>query len=259
MDTSKTLPHSNDKDMTAEDDFALLAAATARRYQSAGRFAKGFVTGKLRHDPVYRHLMATLAGWCPQAGHVLDIGCGRGILLNLLADALGALFINGSGPVLAGMELRRGEVRLAQHTLADRARVDQADVRHAEISPCEVVIMLDVLLYLSRIEQDRVLENIAAHLPAGGILILREADADAGWRFRVTLLAERLCALSRGHWRQPYHYRSARAWRLRLETLGFAVETIAMSQGTPFSNILFTARKIRDCTVIRNPHDGSSP
>ncbi|MFN5746498.1 MAG: class I SAM-dependent methyltransferase [Methylococcaceae bacterium] len=257
MDTAKTLPHSNDKDMTAEDDFALLAAATARRYHSAGRFARGFVTGKLRHDPVYRHLMATLAAWCPAAGNVLDIGCGRGILLNLLADALGAAFMNGCGPVLAGIDLRPEEVRRARQTLADRARIDQADVRQLEIPRCEVIIMLDVLLYLSRIEQDRVLENIVAHLPAGGIFILREADADAGWRFRVTQLAERLCALGRGHWRQPYHYRSARAWRLQLETLGFAVETIAMSQGTPFSNILFTARKIRDCPVIRNPHHGS--
>jgi hypothetical protein len=38
------------------------------------------------------------------------------------------------------------------------------------------------------------------------------------------------------------HYRSARNWQSVLERLGFEVHAELMSQGTPFSNVLFIAR-----------------
>jgi predicted TPR repeat methyltransferase len=106
-----------------------------------------------------------------------------------------------------------------------------------------VVVLLDVLFYLGADEQALVLERAARALNPGGLFLLREPDAGAGFAFRLTRWSERLLEASRGRLRNRLHYRSAREWAGLLEALGFAVGTESMSAGTPFANILFVARK----------------
>jgi SAM-dependent methyltransferase len=222
--------------------FADLIEPAARRYRPAGRFAEGFVRGKLRHDPVYAELLAR-PHWLPEAGLLLDLGCGRGILGSLLATAreMGRL----ARPELryAGVELRRADAAAARLALGADADIVTGDLCALPFPECQAVVLLDVLLYLGAAEQEAVLERAAAALGPSGVLLMREADAGAGRRFLATRAAERLCALARGQGRQRYHYRSAAEWRARLEALGFAVETAPMSEGTPFANVLFLARR----------------
>ncbi|MBP8272088.1 MAG: methyltransferase type 11, partial [Sphaerotilus sp.] len=74
---------------------ALLDRASAR-YRPAGRYAWHFARGKLRLDPVFRHLVE--AGLVPAGARVLDLGCGQGLLGSLLQAA---------GPVrYTGVELQ---------------------------------------------------------------------------------------------------------------------------------------------------------
>ena len=103
--------------------------------------------------------------------------------------------------------------------------------------------MLDVMHYQSEQQQDRLLAKAANALDAGGMLLLREADADGGVAFEVTRWSERIAAAARGDFGR-LHFRGARGWIAALEELGLAVDFEPMSQGTPFANVLFTARKI---------------
>ena len=75
-----------------------------------------------------------------------------------------------------------------------------------------MIVLLDVLLYLDEAEQERVIEQAAAALEPGGLLLLREADAGAGFAFRLTKWSERLDAALRGKFAQQLHYRSAAHW-----------------------------------------------
>jgi SAM-dependent methyltransferase len=223
-------------------DFGLLAERIARRYRAAGRFTEGFVRGKLRHDPVYAYLLSN-PDWLPETGTVLDLGCGRGILMSLLSEAR-----NLAPPILkearfCGIDLRPNDVAAARLALSDEAEIAVADVRTTALPACRAAVLLDLLLYLAAEEQEELLERIADVLQGGGTLIMREADAGSGLRFQATRTAERLCAVARGHFRQRYHYRSEAEWRSLLEALGFSVETVPMSEGTPFANVLFVARR----------------
>jgi SAM-dependent methyltransferase len=234
---------------------ALFQAAT-RPYLKAGSPWLGagfyywqFARGKLRHDPVFFTLLRR--GVLPGRGRLLDVGCGQGVLLSLLAAArrqyrAGAWPRNWPAPPLElelyGLDRRPERVRAARLALGGEARTELGDAGEAQFPRCAVITMLDLMLYQSEPEQDRLLAKAAAALEPGGLLLLREADADAGLAFEMTRWSERIAAAARGDF-GPLRYRSVRRWSAAMEALGLAVRSEAMSQGTPFANVLFTARK----------------
>jgi SAM-dependent methyltransferase len=225
----------------------------ARRYHGADAFAQRFARGKLRHDPMFSALLRR--GCLPDRGALLDLGCGQGLLLALLVAARDQ-FGRGQWPpgwpppplnlTLQGIEIDPDRAGVAQRSLAEWARVTQQDVRDAAFPRCSIVVLLDVLMYLEERDQVRVLEKAAAALEPGGMLLLREADAGAGFAFRVTRWSERVLEILRGRLRDRLHYRGAAQWTGLLETLGFSVSAEPMSAGTPFANVLFVARKNQD-------------
>lgn len=228
----------------------LLEAAT-RPYSESGRYAWHFARGKLRRDPVF--LAVLRRGLLPDEGSLLDLGCGQGVLLSLLKagkEQYGA----GHWPqdwlapptrlVLRGIDSHAGRVQAARAALGSGARIDLSDLGDADFGQCSVIVLLDVLLYLGAAEQERVLEKAAHALGRGGLLLLREPDAGAGLAFRLTQWSARLDAAMRGRFRQTLRCRSAAHWTADLARRGFVVDAQPMSQGTPFANVLFVARKV---------------
>lgn len=224
-----------------------LLERTAYRYLDAGLFHWEFVRGKLRYDPVYFSLLRT--GLLPPEGRLVDLGCGRGLLLALLQTAReqAGPYPEGWPPPprldLHGIEGSPKIAEVARKALGEEARIDTADLRNAEIPPARVILLLDVLHYLPAVAQEDLLARIAAALEPGGLLLVRDADAAGGWRFTATRLQERLCALARLHWRQRFHYRSQAEWLALLEKNGLAATAKPMAQGTPYANVLMIGRK----------------
>jgi hypothetical protein len=68
-----------------DPSFTRLTAAAADRYLGTSLTAWEFARAKLRGDPVYRAVLAS--GWLPVSGVLVDVGCGPGLLLALLAQA----------------------------------------------------------------------------------------------------------------------------------------------------------------------------
>jgi SAM-dependent methyltransferase len=234
-----------------------LFEAATRPYARAGRYAWHFARGKLRHDPVFFSLMRR--GLLPDRGTLLDLGCGQGILLSLLTAAkeqyrAGAWPPDWPAPplhlALWGCDLRRDRVETARQALGSNARVTPGDLRSFDLEPCSVIVIFDVMLYFSEAEQQRLLDRAAAALEPGGLLLLREADADAGFPFQVTKWSERVSAALRGEPGQALHYRGAIQWMAELAERGFGVGAEPMSEGTPFGNVLFVARKTEGVSAL---------
>jgi len=230
--------------------YSLLREETSRRYQDAGIAHWEFVRGKLKFDPMYRAIMAS--GLLPSSGRLIDLGCGRGILLALIRTAR-ALHADGrwsdalppppSNLELRGVELREPLARVARLAVGEEVPIDTADLARHDPAPADVYLLLDVLHYLTAAEQEQLIRRVAGALSRGGILLVREPDAGLGPRFLWTRLAERLCALFRLHWRQRFHYRTARAWCDLLGSTGLETRTSPLWAGTPYGNVLIEARK----------------
>jgi trans-aconitate methyltransferase len=234
-----------------------LVDSAARPFAAAGRFALGYARGKLRHDPVYLGLLR--GGLIPDRSCVLDLGCGQGILLALLAVACEA-FQRGNWPrswpaaprelLLQGIERTRKKVDAARRALGTKASVRHGDLRETQFTQSSVIVLLDVLHYLDEAGQRRLLERSVQALRPNGCLLVREADAARGAAFAATRAAERIAATCRGHLTQHFHYRSTEHWTALLESLGLNVSAEPMSQGTPFANVLLVARRERGESLL---------
>ena len=228
---------------------ALLAPATLP-YAGSSQYALRFARGKLRHDPVFLAILEQ--GLLPDNGRLLDLGCGLGVLLALLHEAREQFSKgqwNSAWPIpprqleLNGIELLQWKVAAGNLALKHKASIKQGDIRYSEFLPCSAVVILDVLLYLKADEQRHTVQRIAQALQPGGVLLLREGNKTGGLRFHITRFAEQLCCLARGQGWPNLHYRSQQQWTELLQELGFSVSHAPMSQGTPFANVLYIARK----------------
>lgn len=233
--------------------FTQLTSKAADRYLGTSLTAWEFARAKLRGDPVYRAVLSS--DWLPRSGVLVDIGCGPGLLLALIAEAVDAAREGHWPPAgwpqppaemrLVGIELRPRAADLARHALGDEGEIHTGDARDVALpAVIDVVAIFDVLHMMDREAQRPLIARVATAMPIGAVLLVREADAAAGWRFRMVRLGNTMTALVRGHWRPRFAFRTATEWRAELTALGFEVSLAPMSEGTPFANVLLVARRV---------------
>lgn len=241
----------------ADDAWRALHRAAAAPYRQAGRFAWHFARGKLGRDPVFRGLLQH--GHLPAAARVLDIGCGQSLLASLL-QSCADLQAQGGWPAVwpvpasattyTGIELMPGDVARARRAIGGlrlAPRLLQADMCEAALPPCDLAVILDVLHYVPHAAQEQVLQRVLDALRTGAAsandsrqarLLLRICDDTQRQRFLLTQWIDRFVIRVRGH-RVPATWgRPLASWTTLLRQMGFNVQTQAMSQGTPFANVL---------------------
>jgi SAM-dependent methyltransferase len=236
---------------SARREWLTFVDAASEPYRSAGHFAWHFARGKLRMDPVFRHLLGH--GLIRPGTRVLDIGCGQGLLASLLGSAA-ALAREGRWPEgwgeapvdvrVTGIELMPRDVqraRAALGALGTKAQIVCGDMRSTAFPSADAVVILDVLHYIGVPEQDAVLARVRECLGDAGRLLLRVGDAAATRGFRASQWVDAIVSFVRGHRVVPAYGRPLSAWIARLESLGFNVQTEPMSAGTPFANVLLVA------------------
>jgi uncharacterized protein (DUF2062 family) len=226
--------------------FKSLADRAADRYVSTSITAWEFARGKLKGDPLYRTVLT--GGVLPSGGTLVDVGCGQGLMLALLAEATAA-HRAGSWPaawppspafdLLIGIETRSKIASLASRALGDAATIVVADARHNLPKESNAVLFFDVLHMIPRGDQERLLAAAVGSLDPGGVILVREPDAAAGWRFTAVRLGNTLKAFATGRWRQRFAFRSVKEWTACFEKLGLRVQVRGAGDGTPFANELF--------------------
>lgn len=235
--------------------FNALVKVASDRYLGSGITAWEFARAKLRNDPVYRQVVTT--GLVAPDSRVMDVGCGQGLLLAILAAARDAAE-QGSWPAdwgaaprgarLIGVELRPRIAEIAREALADAAEIHHADARTlvaeaGEESRADTIVLFDVLHLMSAADQERLLTALIEALPPGGKLLVREADASGGWRFTFVRFGNRLTAWTQRRWTPTFHFRTAAEWRALFERLGLHVEDPREMGTASFANVLLIGIK----------------
>ena len=193
----------------------------------------------------------------------MDIGCGAGLTLALLAEArawarAGRWPAEWSAPPLydrlIGIETRARPASIAQAALGADATIVHGDARAVAIEPCRTVLLFDVLHLLPNRDQQALIDRAAAALEPGGVLLVREADAGGGWRFVLVRLGNLLKAAAFGNWGQRFHFRTTDEWLTCFAGWGVTARVRPMGAGTPFANVLFEITvPTRASATIRQP------
>jgi SAM-dependent methyltransferase len=236
--------------MSAHATTAALIEAASAPYWKTDFFGYFKARGKLRGDPAFVGILreGLLAG----AERILDLGCGQGLLAAWLDTAQRR---NEERPhewpkewpapprpiSFRGIELQARDVWRARVALGDRAEFEVGDIANADFGDVDAIIILDVLHYLDRQAQLRVLDRARAALSLEGIMLLRVGDAGGGIGFALGQCIDWTVMLT--HYRRTprMYWRPVPEWQRLLTSMGFRSEALPMSAGTPFANILLIA------------------
>lgn len=225
----------------------------SRPFRSGGHFAYHYSRGKLSSDCIFRELLKR--GIFPAQANFLDLGCGQGSLFAWLLAAHN-LYQQGNWPSdwaaapkplsLRGFELMQKDVDRATRAFGSDhplVKIRQGDMCKVDFGAADVVTILDALHYIDHLRQKDVLKRIYAALPHGGLFLTRVGDAGAGLPYHICNWVDHAVTFVRGHRLPTLYGRKLAEWIDLLKNLGFQVETMPMSEGKPFANIMLICRK----------------
>ena len=224
----------------------------SRPFIGGGHFAYHYSRGKLSSDSIFREILKR--GLFPAEARYLDLGCGQGSLFSWLLAAR-KLYEAGNWPAgwpaapkalsLRGIELMQKDVdRAAKAFGTDHPvlRIEQGDMTKADFGSADVITILDALHYFDHAHQKDVLKRIRAALPPGGLFLTRVGDASAGLPYHLCNWVDHAVTFMRGHRLPKLYGRPVKEWTALLHGLGFVVETMPMTAGKPFANIMLICR-----------------
>ena len=224
----------------------------SRPFYGSGRFAYHYSRGKLSSDCIFREVLKR--GIFPAEARFLDLGCGQGSLFAWLLAAR-KLYEQGQWPgdwaappkplSLRGVELMQKDVERAARAFGSNhpvVSIRQGDMCETDFGRADVVTILDALHYIDHARQRDVLARIRAALAPGGLFLTRVGDAEAGLPYQLCNWVDHAVTFVRGHRLPALYGRKLAEWVDLLRSLGFRVESLPMSEGKPFANIMLVAR-----------------
>lgn len=177
---------------------------------------------------------------------MLDFGCGHGVV---------ALYLAMTAPdrQVTGVDVDADKIALAK-AAAEAAGVSvtfdevAADYRPAASreGAWDAITIVDVLYLLDHIARIEVIDEAAAALAPGGVLVIKEIDVRPRWKFRIAsaqeLLATKVLRITAGsemHWLPPEEIGA------RLVGAGLEVEHRPLHRGRLHPHHLIVGRRPR--------------
>jgi 2-polyprenyl-3-methyl-5-hydroxy-6-metoxy-1,4-benzoquinol methylase len=197
-----------------------------------------FVRGRLATAPL--EALAARA----EGARLLDVGCGHGVLVALLAGRSPARQVVGIDPDERKIEWARASVGRLPNVELRACTIEQlAAERPAEF---DTVLVADVLYLLAAAAWAPFLAAARVLLRPGGRLVLKEAEDDGSWRVKKALLQEQLMVrmLRRTHSSGAVGFAPRATLESAVVGAGFAIEEIVpLARGYSTPHLMIVARR----------------
>ena len=130
----------------------------------------------------------------PLHGSVLDLGCGYGLLSNLVAAGTAAREVIGVDLLESRLRVAR---QVAQAENIENVRFERRDFSDLPDGAFSAIVVADALFYYSLEKQRAILDACRQRLAEGGVILIKEQGAQPGWKARMVGLQERLVVASK--------------------------------------------------------------
>jgi 2-polyprenyl-6-hydroxyphenyl methylase/3-demethylubiquinone-9 3-methyltransferase len=197
-----------------------------------------FVRGRLATAPL--EALAARA----EGARLLDVGCGHGVLVALLAAGNPGRRVVGIDPDDRKIQWARASVgRLPNVELRACTIEVLAAERPAEF---DTVLVADVLYLLAAAAWRPFLAAACALLRPGGRLVLKEAEDDGSWRVKKALFQEQLMVrmLRRTHSSGAVGFAPRATLEAAVRAAGFVIEDVVpLARGYSTPHLMIVARR----------------
>src|SRR3989344_1821533 len=107
----------------------------------------------------------------PKKGIIIDVGCGYGLLANLIA-------LNSVERNVYGFDLSRRRIDIAKRTIRNMNKLhfELKNVRDLKLNSCDAIVMSDFLHHIPYKEQENLIRQAKDKLKKSGILIIQDID-----------------------------------------------------------------------------------
>jgi len=171
------------------------------------------------------------------------VGCGHGLLVNLLARDP-----SRSGLKLYGVDHDAGKIAVARRCAPPGVEFSTRGLGELPASAFDAVSIVDVLYTVRRVVWNEILIGCVRVLRPGGRLIMKEVVDRPRWKYWTIMAQEalsvRVFGITKGE--RP-HFESPGTYRLALEEAGLSMVTArSLHSANWVSHHLFIARKPLD-------------
>ncbi len=179
-------------------------------------------------------------GRLPASGKFLDVGCGHGLLIRLIARDPGR-----RGLELWGIDHDAAKIAQARRGAPAGARFSTAPLAAFAGAGFAAAAVVDVLYTVRLPDWPELLGGCFAALAPGGRLVLKEVVDRPRWKYWAIMAQETLSVRAFGITRgEPPHFESPAVYRRALAAAGFALlEERPLPGGHWVSHHLFLARR----------------
>lgn len=142
--------------------------AIIKNYIYKGPVLEWYMRVKLRMERWYD----TYDRLLPRNGHIVDLGCGYGAMSYMLA-------MLSDQRQVTGVDYDQNKIALAENCFAKNENIEfiHADICNFDIPAADAYVISDVLHYIDRESQQRVIKMCIDRMNKGGVLLIRDGDA----------------------------------------------------------------------------------
>ena len=197
-------------------------------------YSKDFVSKMYTKIRLMLAPMIQMIKYIPEKGDILDLGCGNGIIANILS-------IGTPERKVYGVDLSAGRIEAANRISKDNPNLQfvAGDVNTVSFERFEIVTLIDLLHHIPYREQDALLHKIYDKLDEGDVLIIKDLEKYPYWKYIFHYIQDSLS------YRERLYFRSAGEMEEQLNKVGFEVETVSLAAGYPHPHVLYSCRKVK--------------
>jgi 2-polyprenyl-3-methyl-5-hydroxy-6-metoxy-1,4-benzoquinol methylase len=178
-----------------------------------------------------------MLNYFPHGNTLIDIGCGHGLLINLLSKQ------NPGYQKFIGVDLASDKIKIAKQIENDRISFYHMDIFDLE-ERADVYSILDVLYLIPYDIQEKLFIYIFDIIPEKGHFFIKEVDTKPPWKFHFLrsqeTLSVKIFGVTLG---TGFYFRSEMEYKKLLEEIGFKVNVMRIDKGYPYPHILYICQK----------------
>lgn len=189
-----------------------------------------------------RPIMAVLERNLPERGLIMDLGCGYGIVSNLVS-------IGHPGRTIIGVDMSSRRIEIAKRSAVNKKNLEfhLADIREFQIPHCSAIMIIDVLSMFPYKDQEQVLVQCYEKLNAGGIMIIKDNSKSPYWK-HIYMRVEEAIKVKLRVYGSEVKKNSLCVWSdkeflMLLERIGFNAKAIPLNSRLPYPGVFYVCRK----------------